>query len=76
MILHSILPEELVMKGFDEAEYTFSDVTIDGISMQVEFVDNTQAKIVRLYSNNPSDYLDPRYAPGTLIHYVASRDRG
>jgi len=76
VILHSILPEELVMEGFDKSDYSFCDVKIDGISMQVEFVDNTRARIIRLYSNDPNDFLNPRYAPGTVIHYVASSHSG
>ncbi|MBC8080592.1 MAG: YlzJ-like family protein [Gorillibacterium sp.] len=75
MTLHSILPHELVMSGFEEAIYNYEDVTIDGLSMQVEFVDNTKARIIRLYSGNPNDYLNPLYTPGSIIHYVPTRER-
>jgi len=75
MILHTVLPHELVLAGWDEAAYDYHDVVIDGISMQVEYFGSARAKIIRLYSGNLSDYLNPLYAPGSVIHYRPTQIR-
>lgn len=70
MTMHTILPEELIFEGMDLANYDFSEVNVDGIQMQVQFVNSTQAKIVRLLSGNPNDYLNHSYAPGMLVDFL------
>ncbi|WP_058303992.1 YlzJ-like family protein [Gorillibacterium timonense] len=69
MTLHTILPHELVLAGIEDASYAYQDAVIDGICMQVEFLGSARARIIRLYSANLADYLNPLYAPGTVIHY-------
>ncbi|WP_438432506.1 YlzJ-like family protein [Gorillibacterium sp. sgz500922] len=75
MTLHTILPHELVLAGWEEASYAYQDVVIDGIGMQVEFLGSARAKIIRLYSGNLSDYLNPLYAPGSIIHFGPTNAR-
>lgn len=75
MTLHTVLPQELVLAGLEDSSYDYHDVVIDGISMQVEFLGSAKAKIIRLYSGNLTDYLNPLYAPGSVIHYRPSQIR-
>ncbi|MEO3945039.1 YlzJ-like family protein [Gorillibacterium sp. CAU 1737] len=74
MTLYTVLPLEHVLAGVEEMDYAFEDVVINGISMQVEFLGATRARIVRLYSADLADYLNPRYSPGSIIRYQPVRE--
>lgn len=69
MTLYSIIPEEIVWEGYDKHEPDYMEVQINGITMQVERLNATQAKIVRIYSGNAYDYMNPAYAPGSLVEF-------
>lgn len=70
MIIYSVMPMEAIMKGMDETEYNFTEAEIDGVKMVVEYVpQTTEARIVRLLSPNPQDYLNPRFMPGQKIYF-------
>ena len=45
------------------------DIAIADITMQVEPVSATEARIVRLVSPRAEDYLNPAFAPGRMIRY-------
>ncbi|MHA6484339.1 YlzJ-like family protein [Paenibacillus sp. strain BS8-2] len=69
MTLHTIMPLELVLQGYEnEGELTL-DVRVKGIKMTVVPVAPGYGKIVRLLECSLYDYLDPTLAPGTLISY-------
>jgi hypothetical protein len=72
MTIYSIMPMEVIFAGMDQQTYNFVEVTVGGILMQVEIVGVNQAKIVRLLSCRPEDYLNPAYTPGTMIFYQPS----
>lgn len=69
MIVYSVLPDEIVFKDMDEYEPQYTDLEVGGIMMQVEQINAKQARIVRLHSTNPQDYLNPSYMPGTVIDF-------
>jgi hypothetical protein len=69
MTLYTIYPEDQVLSGIDDIKATTQEITVGGMSMEVDPVNNYQAKIVRLFSPNPQDYLNPKYAPGQMIHF-------
>lgn len=69
MILYTSVPIETVMEGFEDKQPETSEVTVNGILMQIEPVAPYQGKIVRLYSPDPMNYLNPDYAPGTIIEF-------
>ncbi|RTE07051.1 YlzJ-like family protein [Paenibacillus whitsoniae] len=69
MIHYSVLPMDVVFEGMSSYTPEFVDIEQNGMSMQVEPIGRFQAKIVRLYSCNPQDYLNAKYAPGTIISY-------
>ncbi|MFC5448401.1 YlzJ-like family protein [Paenibacillus aestuarii] len=69
MIHYSIVPLEDIYQGMDSFAPNYMEITVQGVTMQVEPVGGFQARIVRLHSCNPQDYLNTRYAPGTMITY-------
>jgi hypothetical protein len=72
MIIHSIIPMEVIFTGMEQQTYDYVEVTVGGISMQVEILGVNQAKIVRLLSCRPDDFINPAYTPGTIIYYQPS----
>ncbi|NQX65823.1 YlzJ-like family protein [Paenibacillus alba] len=69
MIHYSVVPMEVIFDGMESYAPKYLEVEQGGISMQIEPIDGFQARIVRLYSCNPQDYLNNQYAPGTIISY-------
>ncbi len=69
MIIHSIVPIEQIFEGFDQIRDELEEIQMDGLIIQVLPINSRQAKIVRLISPNPHDYLNPKYAPGEMIDY-------
>lgn len=72
MIMYSIVPVEQIFEGFDNEQEPLEEISIDGILMQVQPISSRQAKIVRIISPDPQDFLNPSYAPGEMIHYQPS----
>lgn len=70
MILYSCMPEEIVFEGWDRELERPTEVTINGLLMEVQPVSPQEAKIVRLISPDPQQYLNPAYAPGQIIMYT------
>lgn len=69
MIHYSAVPMDVIFEGADTYQPKFMDIDQGGIKMQIEPLNGFQARIVRLYSCNPQDYLKEQYAPGTIISY-------
>lgn len=69
MTIYSSMPEELIFQGMDEADYAFQHIRLDGMEMQVQMINANQAKIVRIFSPIPDDYLNPAYTPGTVVTF-------
>jgi hypothetical protein len=69
MILHSVIPNEVIFEGMEQFNPQYEVIELQGISMQVERISNNEARIVRLYSVNPQDFLNPELSPGALITY-------
>ncbi|MDF2723655.1 MAG: YlzJ-like protein [Paenibacillus sp.] len=69
MILYTEVALEAVMEGWGIEPPSYSEVTVNGVLMQVESISPYQGRIVRLYSPEPHHYLNPAYAPGQLIEF-------
>jgi hypothetical protein len=69
MILYSVIPAEVIFQGMEQYNPQYEVIELQGVSMQVERISNNEARIVRLYSVNPQDFLNPELSPGTLITY-------
>lgn len=71
MIWYSVMPfDPTGMLLGDQAAVMSREIRVDGILMEVEPMAEGQAKIVRLLDCGLQDYLDPRYAPGSIIRYI------
>jgi hypothetical protein len=70
MIIDSVIPIERIFENMENMECNYQETEVDGIQMVVEPTDRPyEAKIVRLLSPNPQDYLNPRFMPGQTIHF-------
>jgi uncharacterized Fe-S radical SAM superfamily protein PflX len=69
MILYSVIPTEVIFQGMEQYNPQYEVIELQGVSMQVERISYNEARIVRLYSLNPQDFLNPELSPGTLIVY-------
>lgn len=71
MIHYTILPLDKVLEGMEDLESgpQSLEIVMNGVIMQVQPINQTQATIVRLISCNPQDFLNPQYAPGRLIEF-------
>ncbi|TNJ66168.1 hypothetical protein FE784_10835 [Paenibacillus hemerocallicola] len=69
MILYTQVPIETVLDGMDNPPPATTEITVNGVLMQVEATSSYQGKIVRLLSPDPFHYLNPSYAPGQLIEF-------
>ena len=72
MILYTEVPLETVLEGFDREPAATTEMTVNGVLMQIEPISPYRGKIVRLYSPEPIHYLNPAYAPGNVIEFKPS----
>lgn len=72
MTYHTIIPEETLFEGWDDYRPDYLEINLNGVQLQVEMLNGTQARIVRLLSADPNDFLNPSYTPGTLIEFQPS----
>ncbi|MBS4199014.1 YlzJ-like family protein [Bacillus sp. FJAT-49732] len=66
MILHTIVPPELIFQYSEDAFSSQTPITRNGIPMIVE-QSGQMYKVIRIMSSNPDDYLKAEYSPGTYI---------
>ncbi|MBO8162518.1 MAG: YlzJ-like family protein [Brevibacillus sp.] len=71
MIIHSVVPLELVFENYEQnGRQNIRELTFPGgVTMLVEETGSFEGTIVRLISPNPQDYLNPRLAPGQKIRF-------
>lgn len=72
MIIYTSMPLELVYEGYDEFKPVYEEIQHNGVTMLIEPNGAYQGKVVRLLSNNPQDFLNPSYSPGSIIHFRPS----
>jgi hypothetical protein len=68
LILYTPVPLEQIFQGIEDIQ-TPQEITVGNVTMQVEMLSHSQARIVRLISPRPEDYLNASYAPGTIIQF-------
>ncbi len=73
MILYTPLPIELVTKGIEDLPKT-QELTYHGVLMEVKPLSFGSAKIVKVISTDPKDYL--KYTPGEIIQYEGTESHG
>lgn len=67
MIIYTPLPLELVLEGNSDFSPEYQEVEREGIMLLIENLGNQRGKVVRLFSSNPQDYLNPLLQPGEII---------
>lgn len=72
MIFYTAVNPDDVFRDWDKQKPEYRDVKINGVDMQIESLSEGKAKIIRLYSCDPSHYLDNSLLPGTVISYTPS----
>jgi hypothetical protein len=66
--MYTPLPLEQVFQGIEDLVAP-QEITLGDITMQVELLSHSQARVVRLISPRAEDYLNTSYAPGTIIQF-------
>ncbi|GAA0365941.1 YlzJ-like family protein [Bacillus horti] len=69
MIIYTSVPLEWVFAGYDSFQPEHEEIVHEGVQMVVEPCGAYQAKIVRLLSPNPQDYLNASLSPGSIIYF-------
>ena len=69
MIIHSIVPHELIFPQSDQEFSSQMSLTREGIPMIVEQSGNMY-KVIRIMSSNPADYLRDDFTPGSFISLI------
>lgn len=64
------MPLEAVLDGFDAPPRPVTEIRHGNCVMVIEPVTATQARIARIISSDPADYLNPLYQPGRTITLV------
>lgn len=70
MIHYTPLPLEDVFDGWDRPRQEAQEVVVNGVTMVVEPVNMKEAKIVRIISSDPQDYLNPAFQPGKMVAFM------
>ncbi|NHN28321.1 YlzJ-like family protein [Paenibacillus agricola] len=69
MTQYTIMPMEVVMSGWEQPQPPSIEINWQGITMEVQPLNATQAAIVRIRSGNAQDYLNPNYSPGRIVEF-------
>ncbi len=67
MVLYTIYPQETIFQVEEARNYL--TVEVDNRVFVIELTDG-QARIVRLISHDPRDYLNPHWQPGTKLNFT------
>jgi hypothetical protein len=69
-MLWTVMPLEMVMDGSESYQPVYTELPWkNGATLLVEAVGLNSARLVRLISTNPKDYLDPALQPGSIIKF-------
>jgi hypothetical protein len=69
VVIYTVLPPDQVMGQGEREEPHYFTIEMDGKTFVMELV-NGSARIVRLVSTNPSDYLNPEWQPGKQVGFT------
>lgn len=71
MTLYTVMPEDLVWQnGASYEPAPTLEIQLGGLLMQVEPMGDNKAKIIRLLNCELADYLNPQYAPGSIVSFL------
>ncbi|MCL7746524.1 YlzJ-like family protein [Halalkalibacter alkaliphilus] len=67
MILYTMMPQEMIFPEDDQSYTSQQVISCEAGHLVVEQVNHSQYRVVRLISGNVMNYLDDKYAPGSII---------
>lgn len=71
MTFYTVMPVELVWPdGGGDLPLPTKEIRIGRVLMEIEPVNENEARIIRLLDCELDDYLNPAYAPGNTIEYL------
>ncbi|NLJ80724.1 MAG: hypothetical protein GX335_06855 [Firmicutes bacterium] len=69
-MLYTVVASEDIWEGVEKEPAPTVEMSLAGVIMQLEPLGDFQAKIVRIVSTNPQDYLLASYQPGTIVRWT------
>lgn len=75
-MFYTIMPLEAVLAGYEEHRPRYTEMPYKSAVLVVEPLTVNSARVVRLISSDPTDYLDPAVQPGSIIEYKAQSQAG
>lgn len=69
MIIYSPLPEEVIFQNQNQDEYKLINQVWNGIPVQIMVTKDGTARIERILSTDPQDYLNADLQPGQVLEY-------
>ncbi|MGI9952504.1 YlzJ-like family protein [Moorellaceae bacterium AZ2] len=70
MVIYTPMIPELIWEGADRFCPSFQEIRVGKVTLLVEPVGFHQARVVRLLSTDPADYLHSPYQPGRIVSFV------
>lgn len=67
-MLYTVMPIEDVLEGLTEDPPATAELSLGGITLEVEPLGNFQARVVRVLSTDPRHYLEAQCQPGAVIN--------
>jgi hypothetical protein len=71
MLLYTVVPEEFIFAVDEVEEQARSNQAIEFKIGQINLIgqplSNGRVRIIRQFSSNSQDYLDPKWQPGTVL---------
>ncbi len=69
MTFYTVLPLEDVLEGIEDEPIPTLEISMGGMTLEVEALGDFQARVVRLVSTDPKHYLASHLAPGSIIDW-------
>ncbi|MDI3534146.1 MAG: hypothetical protein PWQ82_511 [Thermosediminibacterales bacterium] len=70
MVHYAAIPEELIFGQFNQNKAkSQKEIFYQGIRMIVEPINFREAKIIKILSSDPQDYINPLFQPGAVIKF-------
>ncbi|WP_157910207.1 YlzJ-like family protein [Petroclostridium xylanilyticum] len=69
MIIHSIIPHEIIFAQQREEAVTTQYIIVKGELLEVTPLSSNQYRVNRIISTCLKPYLEPQFQPGAIIEY-------
>ncbi|CEP68711.1 YlzJ-like protein [Moorella glycerini] len=73
MYIYSPMPWELIWEGAENFCPRRQEIKVGHLTLEIEPLSFNQARVVRLISTNPADYLAGPYQPGAVLEFAPRR---